>query len=66
MNSKQVCSFFYTRANQEIKTQLPSSNLTLQRTTSPRGWSEDTQILPVFEAVKEEQSYFNPSLQKCY
>lgn len=49
MNSKQLCSFFYTGANQEIKTQLPLSNLNLQRTTSPQGWPEDTQILPVFE-----------------
>ena len=66
MNSKQVCTFFYTRANQEVKMQLPSSNLNLQRTTSPRGWPEDTQILPVFEAVREQQSYLNPQLQKCY
>lgn len=65
MNSKQICSFFQTRANQEIKT-IAISNLNLQRTTSPQGWPEDTQILPVFEAVREEQSNCNPQIQKCY
>lgn len=63
-NSKQVCSSFYSRTNQEISTQLPSSDLNLQRTTSPQGWPEDTQILPVFEAVREK--HCNPQLQKCY
>lgn len=66
MNSKKVCNCLYTRGNQEIQTQLPSSNLNLQRTTSARGWPEDTQIPPVFEAVKEERSNLNPRLQKWY
>ena len=47
-NSKQGCILFYPRANQEIQTRLPSSNLRLQRTVSPGGWPEDTQI-PVFQ-----------------
>lgn len=66
MNSKPVCNCLSNRADQEIETQLPSSNLNLQRTTSPRGWPEDIQIPPVFEAVREEQSDLNPQLQKCY
>lgn len=46
MNSNKYAVAFIPQSG--FKTQLPSSSLNLQRTMPPGGWSEDTQIPPVF------------------